>query len=231
MKRCLVVLAVLVCGCGLFAGCSQQCAWTYSEEPPVESNPIYDKVVAVPPLADRRVQNSNADNIAIGYIPLVPYGWQDYNTPEAAGGHVTSGLWIFKPTEDFAKAIANELRNSGIFKDVYFTYKPSDSDLVLRGDIKSTHFRGQHYTACLSVAAPVLWLIGVPFGSATNELELDLRLVNTTTRQVLWKYSGKREKTMTSWIYSINSDFYYNQLLKEMMRDALNSLRNTFRPR
>jgi hypothetical protein len=68
-------------------------------------------------------------------VPLMPFGWQDLNTPEGIQMHCNSGLWFFKPSEDLAKAVADELSSAQIFKEVFFTNRASEGDLVLKGYI------------------------------------------------------------------------------------------------
>ena len=84
-------------------------------------------------------------------IPLMPMGWQNLNTPETIQMHLNSGLWIFKPSEDFAKSIAEELNNSSIFKEAFFTNRESEGELVMRGKILSTKYDGYMYSYCLSM--------------------------------------------------------------------------------
>ena len=120
----------------LLSGCASQRVWMYRAESYIKTKSLVNKTVALLPLSDRR-ENINRDLIGLGMIPLMPFGWQDMHSPEGMQRHLTSGIWLFRPPEDFAKAIAEELRNSGIFKEVFFTYKASEGDLVLRGQLKS----------------------------------------------------------------------------------------------
>jgi hypothetical protein len=130
------------------AGCATQRVWMYTAEPAVQRTPVANKRVAVPPLSDSR-ENLNRNLAGLCFIPLMPYGWQTLRTPEGIQMHMTSGLWLFKPPEDFAKAIAEDLSRSGLFKEAFFTYRAADGDWTLKGEIKSTTYRGNMYTYCL----------------------------------------------------------------------------------
>ena len=141
--------------------------------------------------------------------------------------HTTSGLWLFKPSEDFSKAIAEEIQTAGIFKEAFFTYKTSEGDLVLRGEIKSTYYSGKLFTYCLSFFGVYLWFIGLPAASASNTLELGFQLEDSASGQVLWQGSYTKEEGAVSWIYFIKPDFYYDKLLKDIMNEAIPSLRQT----
>lgn len=219
---CVVLLSVLFA-----SGCASQRVWTYKAESYVKTEPLVNKTVAVIPLTDRR-ENINKNMLGIGMIPLVPYGWQDMYTPEGGQRHVTSGIWLFKPSEDLAKAIAEELHNSSIFKEVFFTNRATEGELVLRGEIKSTFFKGKQYTYCLSAMGVYLWFIGLPAASAQNDLEISLQLEDSATGKILWAESYKKSKSATSWIYVMKPDFFYDSLLKEIMKEVIPSLKAKF---
>jgi hypothetical protein len=209
----------------MMAGCVTQRAWTYKAEPPVNMKPMINKSVAVSPLTDGR-ENVNKNMIMMYLIPLMPFGWQDLKTPEGVQAHINSGLWLFKPSEDFAKAIADELSNSGIFKEAFFTNRPSEGDLIFKGEIKSTDYHGKMITYCLSIYGPDLWFIGFPATYIENILGLSLQLVDPKTNDVLWQGTYEKKEANTSWIYDLQSDFTYDILLKEIMKEVLPSLKN-----
>ena len=219
----ILVIFFVIVQVGL-SGCTSQRVWTYSPEAKIELEPMLYKSVAVPPLVDERV-NMNLNRSGLGLIPLFPYGWQTMYTPEGGQEHRTSGFWLFAPTEDFAKAIAIELENSSLFEEVFFTTRPSEADLSLRGTIESTQYTSKMYTYCLSLVGVYLWLFGFPSGSASNELILDLKLVDNTTDQVIWGFRYKKSAGSTSWIYSLKSDFFYDTMLKEIMEEVIVSLK------
>ncbi len=209
-----------------FSGCTSQRVWTYSPEAKMELEPVLENSVAVPPLIDERV-NMNLNRSGLGLIPLFPYGWQTMYTPEGGQEHRTSGFWLFKPTEDFAKAIAIELQNSSLFEEVFFTHRPSEADLSLKGTIESTQYTSRMYTYCLSLVGIYLWLFGLPSGTATNQLILNLKLVDNATDQIIWESRYKKSVRSTSWIYALNSDFFYDTMLKEIMKEVIVSLKKS----
>ena len=86
-------------------GCSSQKAWKYGPEPFISGvPPQVDKTVVVTPFNDQRI-NENNNMVAIYLIPLMPFGWQDLNTPEGVQYHLTSGLWIWRPNEVLLKLL------------------------------------------------------------------------------------------------------------------------------
>jgi curli biogenesis system outer membrane secretion channel CsgG len=225
MNRKTTILFVVILMMLIMAGCSTQRAWTYKTEPPVTAAPMINKSVAVSPLSNGR-ENVNKNMVAMYLIPLMPFGWQDLETPEGVEEHMTSGRWKFRPGEDVAKAIAEELNNSGIFKEAFFTPRSSEGDLFLRGEIKSTNYNGKMITYCLSFFGPALWLIGLPSSHVENVLALSLQLVDSKTYEVLWAGSYEKRDGNTSWIYVSQADFLYDRLLKEIMKEVIPSLKN-----
>ncbi|SEM43464.1 hypothetical protein SAMN04489760_11556 [Syntrophus gentianae] len=221
--RCL--LFTMIVALFLLSGCASQRAWTYKADPYVKDTPVLNKSVAVPPFADQR-ENSNSNCVGLYLIPLMPFGWQDLNTPEGVQMHINSGLWTFRPNEDFAKAAAEELNNTSMFKEVFFTHRPSDAELTLKGKIISTNYDGKIITYGLSVYGPLLWFIGFPASYVENSLELQLELVDTKTNEVFWQQSFKRNQNVTSIMYAMQPDFMYDSLFKEVMKEAIPSLRN-----
>jgi len=209
----------------LISGCANQRAWTYKADPYIPQTPILNKSVAVPPLSDQR-ENVNNNMWLIYLIPLMPFGWQDLNTPEGVQMHCNSGLWIFRPNEDFAKAIAEELNNTSMFKEVFFTHRSSDADLTLRGIINSTKYDGKIITYGLSVYGPMLWFIGLPVSYVVNYLDLQLELVETKTMKVIWQQSFQKNQDSLSILYALQPDFMYDTLLKDIMKEAIPSIRN-----
>ncbi len=218
-------LFLMIISALLLSGCANQRAWVYKAEPRVDSKPILNKSVAVPPLIDQR-ENSNTNAAMMYLIPLMPFGWQDLNTPETVQMHMNSGLWIFKPTEDFAKAIAEELNNSSIFKETFFTHRESEAELSLRGKILSTKYDAYMFTYGLSAYGPLLWFFCFPASYVSNDLGLELQLVDLKTKDVLWQQSYKKEDSRISLIYMMQPDFPYDTFLKDIMKEAMPAIKS-----
>ncbi len=227
MKKILVLLILGIFTLLIFGGCSSQRVWTYTANPYVKTEPLVDKSVAVPPFADNRIKE-NSNLIGLFYIPIIPVGWMTLNTPEGGQMHVASGIWLFKPPEDIAKAVAEEINNSGIFKEAFFTNRASEGELILKGNLKSTYYYGSMISYCLSFYGVYLWLIGLPAGSYENNLEVSFELVESATGNVLWNDTYKKEFSKVFWIYAPGADFRYDLLLKDIMKEVIPSLKKKF---
>lgn len=212
IKGLLACLAVV-----LSSGCASQKTWVYhanSFSPPSKS---IDKKVAVLPYEDAR-ENQNDNLAGICFIPLVPYGPQNLNSPEGLSMHTTSGMWVnFKPTEDFPKALAEDLRNTHLFSDAFFDYRRESGDYAVKGKITSTKYVGRTITYCLSVYGAYLWFIGLPAAWTQNNLSVDLTLVDSKSGKALFsKTYTATPREGYSWIYSMKSDFNYSEMLAEL---------------
>jgi hypothetical protein len=209
----------------LLSGCATQKSWRYTSELESKVQARIDKSVAVPPFLDQRL-TENKNKLAMYLLPLVPYGWQELNTPEGVSAHVNSALWIWKPNEDIAKAAAEELNKAHLFKEAFFTTRASEGDIVLEGTIKSTKYDGKLMTYGLSVYGPVLWLF-LPATSFDNELILSFKLVDQKNHVTLWEREYKQSAGAISWMYSMKPDFEYADMLKKMMLQVLADIQSS----
>lgn len=223
-KRSNAPLLSLLLLAAVFVGCSSQKAWLYSVEPESSSAVLVDKSVAVPPFTDKR-SNENSNMVLMYMVPLVPYGWQDLDAPEGTTMHVTSGLWLWRPNEDMAKAAAEELQASHMFKEVFFTNRQSEGELVLTGTIKSTNYGAKMFSYCLSVYGPLLWFFGFPASHTKNALEVSFSLKERQSQKLIWENTYSEEASNTSWIYYLGSDFNYSDLYKKIMLQAMKDIR------
>jgi hypothetical protein len=207
-------------------GCASQKAWKYGPEPFISGvPPQVNKSVVVTPFNDQRI-NENSNMVAMYLIPLMPYGWQDLNTPEGVQAHVSSGLWIWRPNEDIAKASYEELNSSNLFKEVFYSTRASEGDLVLQGTIKSTKYDGKLFTYGLSVYGPTLWWIGLPAANVSNELVVSFKLEDRKNNKVLWEKEYRDEVSHTSIIYSLRSDFEYPDMLKKILLNVVKDIKS-----
>ena len=107
------------------------------------------------------------------------------------------------------------------------SHRPGEADLSLKGTIESTQYTSRMYTYCLSLVGIYLWLFGLPSGTASNQLILHLKLVDNATDQIIWESRYKKSARSTSWIYALNSDFFYDTMLKEIMKEVIVSLKKS----
>jgi len=221
------ILLILVLFVIFISGCATQKAWVYTPNRYTNIQVVSDKTTIVMPFVDLR-ENINKNRILIYMIPILPgFGWADYNVPEGMPMHITSGLWTnYKPTEDFPKALAQELESAEIFKEVYFDFKKGNSDLILKGKILSTKYKGTIISYGLSVYGPLLWLIGLPAGTVYNELSIEMSCVDVATDKILFSktYTAPCYRKV-AWIYVMPDDFNYPVMIKDLYKEFVEDLR------
>ncbi|SPD74783.1 conserved exported hypothetical protein [uncultured Desulfobacterium sp.] len=210
----------------LASGCATQKSWVYSANSYGEASNQINKSVVVLPFQDAR-PNINSNYWAMYLIPVMPFGWQTLNVPEGQPMHIFSGLWTnYKPTEDYPKALAEELTNSRLFKEAYFDFKKGDSGCVVKGKILTTRYSGKMITYGLSAYGPLLWFVGFPAGTVANELSVELSLVDTQSDNVLFTntYTAP-EYSRVGWLYVMPNEFNYPTMLKDLYKKFIEDVR------
>jgi hypothetical protein len=197
------------------SGCMPAFQWAYRADPPTGAEPAADRTLVVLPLSDAR-EGSNSVMLVMLYVPLCPYGWVDMPVPDPGG---------LSFREELAKAMADELQASGVFREAFFSPRTQPGDLVLRGNLRSSRFNTKYFSYGLSGYGTILWLIGLPQRTTSNELWIEMQIEDPASKTVLWKGEYRRKKSELSWMYVQDSGFYYHLLLKGVMREAIPSMR------
>jgi hypothetical protein len=187
----------------VLCGCSMQRAFTYPLQPIQLINPVPPPVkIAVLPAKDFRRSENTSATMAFAYVPLFPFGWVTYERPEAASTFISIRQFNMNASEDIAKAIAQHIERAGYVKSAFFDYGGgiSQADYVLETDLRSTRYEGSLYTYCISIMGAYLWFFGLPAGSSTVDLWIDLRLKNLNGNTV-WSHSFKGSHDFVQGLY------------------------------
>lgn len=208
------------------SGCATRAGWQYVPNSGRPAGVQVPLVVAVERFQDER-GTLNSRYFWLCVIPLVPYCSSTYNQPENANGFLTEAAYNFRPSEDLAEATAIELRQTAMFKDVFVTNRTSDptTQLTVRGTIESTQWDGSQYAYLLGPYGSLLWVFGLPIGSADNTLRIKLDLVERATGQQLWSADINQNYSITEGLYyNYATDFAYPQMYRTGTEAALASL-------
>lgn len=228
MNKRFLILSLF--SCLFITGCAANYKFTYPAEHrklvQLYDKPKYPVSVGVLPLEDERGNVNSPGGYFLYLVPLMPFGEAHYNRPDSARPFNTISEFNFSPSEDLAKAIATSMRQSNLFENVYFSYGPGESDLLLTGSMHSTEWKGKIYSYGLSVFGPNLWFFGLPCGSSYNQLILELNLKRADTKEILWNYSINKEKRFVQgFYYEWGKDAEgYSVLMQEGMNEAVESL-------
>ena len=215
----------------LLSGCGTTAKFVYPansrELTEISTIPVYNKKIAVMPFDDCRNDENQSGTLFLYLIPLSPFGWIEYQRPDAASMFVSIANYEFTPSEDLAKAAAVSLRRSNLFEDAFFTYggEKAMADFVLEGRIESTYYKGRIFTYGLSLDGPVLWFIGAPAGTSLNRLTLKLTLRNKM-KKIIWEYTFNREDYIIQWLYyRMGYDAkLYPRIMQQCMNEAIQDL-------
>lgn len=207
--------------------------WTYPPPGSKELKALHEKPplplkVAVLPFRERRpAENSNHEWTYL--VPIMPFGWMDYDRLELAGSFMTVPAYEINPLEDFPGALVKSLKEANLFQEVFFTYGADldKADLWFAGEVVSTHYNGKHLSWCLSVVGSELGAVfGLPKYTSENKLEINLLLKNPKGEKNLWAYTFAKN-------WSINAGYYFNRgrdvegypkLLQEGLNQAIQAL-------
>ena len=225
----------IVALCLVASGCiAEQKVWQYrADRYPASLQPLTQKRLVVPPFKDSRPDsNENAEMFFL--IPLMPYGWVDLSFPEAgpSNSFPQPAIFVeriqpqqFKPKDDFARGMVEELRASGLFKEVVFAPRTTEEDLVLYGEVKSSRYYRTLLSYGLSIVAGFPLIFGFPAGTVTNELAIEFHLEDRVTGAVQWRKSYHDSYKTTYTLYNYPRHFNYDTLYKTMLQDVVKSLR------
>ena len=166
----------------------------------------------------------------LGFIPLMPFGYVEKTQPENSEDFVSLGRFHFDVQNDLAAASIASLKSSGLFSNVTKANnaaQAANADYIWRGSVTSTFYRGRMFTYGLTYfVSPLLWVVGIPSGSSTNELGVKFELVDRASGDVVWSFGYLASDYLNHWIYArVGKDTsIYPRLMKEAMNSALYKL-------
>lgn len=208
-------------------GCAAKGAFLYKPIVKPQEGFEFPAKLAVKSFEDKR-GTYNKNFVLLYLIPLVPYGYMRYDQPEAGSMYLTHASYQIRPSEDLAKALVADIKNSGMFEEVFYTEREKpDAELAIEGTISSTNYDGKLITYCLSVYGPLLWFFGLPAGHATNTLALDVQLVSIKDGEVIWKNSYSKELKKTIGLYyNWGEEFSgYTKMTEEFNKQIVESIK------
>ena len=165
----------------------------------------------------------------LALIPFMPFGYVEKEQPELSEDFVSLERFHFDVQNDLAAAAFASLKSSNLFSEVKranTAAQAADADYIWRGSVTSTFYRGRIFTYGISVFSPILWVVGIPDGSSTNELGVKFELVDRASGNVVWEYNYLNSDYLNHWLYArVGKDTsLYPELMKQAMNGALYDL-------
>jgi hypothetical protein len=234
MKKLTLFMVVVIISLTV-GGCAKRAAFMYnpSEKVPgeVKNAPLPLKV-SVTPFLDARGQN-NTSYLPLDLIPLVPYASLHYDRPDASNRFIYHAAYNFRPSEDFARAVVDEMKQNHFFEEVFLTQREREPgvDLTVTGKIISTRYNAKVLSYGLSVYGRLLPLLGLPIGTTQNSISLILEMKRASDGVVVWSYEVNGEWGKTVGIYyNWAADFDgYPLILREGLHAGMEKLADDLR--
>jgi hypothetical protein len=228
MKK--IVIVMMVGLLSVLTGCASRAAFVYKPSSTVATGTkTLPLKVAVTPFDDLR-QQENTNAVLIYLLPVVPFGSISYDRPDGANGFLFHAAYNFRPSEDYAKAVVEELKQNNYFDEVFFTQRQNEPnvDLIVTGKINETRYDGTLISYGLSVYGPMLWFLGLPAGTTHNALSVTLEMRRASDKVVVWSHEVKGEWDKTVGLYyNWAADFDgYPLLMSEGLHKGMEKLAN-----
>ncbi len=186
--------------------------------------------LAVVPLEEDRPPRFYPSSLGRGfltYVPLLPYVTIPYERLDESLEVATRERGgTLAPSEHFtvkmAEAMANDLRQSGMFEEVRFVPEgTADADYVLSGKLHKTEFDVNMTSYMLGMAGVLLWLAPIPMASNTAEVHIDL-LLRDRSGETVWQYPLRGDARRIYTLYNSGGAPVSNRLTLEIKRYGSN---------
>lgn len=214
-------------------GCLGNRTWEYPPNPKgtylgmMATKPLGAKLVVLP-LDDLRGKEAQVEYWKVA-IPLIPYGVTAYDRPETAVEPEPVDVVLFDPPRDFARALADELREAAVFSTVAYANQATapSSDFVMRGHLRSTRWERAITTYLLGPLGTVFWMLGLPMGNTVTSVEMDLNISPAgNPSNIVWSFTMEFQgKEYDGPYYGLEEAIQsYPVALQETLRPAITNL-------
>lgn len=203
------------------SACAPVQGWKYTSEPKIYKKQDSNLTVVIPSLRDERInENGEKASALLALIPFVPYSTlSEFNIPES------SPYLQFRPIEDFPKAITEELSNASIFKEVYYSDRTKEADLILVGTLKESRLKKSWTFYGLSLPGDLLWLFGAPVGWTNNDITIEFKLMDQEYKTLFEKtYSANIEFNNGYWT-NPHEIFRFEEGLKKISLELIEDIK------
>lgn len=172
---------------------------------------------------------STQGRVFLTYIPLLPYVTLPFERLDESiriqseeierhGSGMTLGakqtvapsFETYEYCGSIARAIAEDLAATGLFREVVYTGQTSTVGhrYLLTGVLRETPLRSSVTSYGLGMAGVLLWIVPLPMGKTAAGVTLDLALTDTKSGQVLWRRSLQSEISKFFTLYTSSSMVY-----------------------
>ncbi len=184
-------------------GCVGRQRFVYPRHPESQAPPIEREGVCVGEFRDLRGP-VNHDLKLLALIPGIPFSVSYRETPEQTPFDFSRDLYGFRPAEDLAKALADELADQHLFSQCGYVGRGSaPSRFVLSGTLVDLHSSEGYLTYGISFLSVIPHLLFFPEGTIRGAIVIDLVLQDQAQAgRVIWRRRIEAQRTRLTWIYA-----------------------------
>ena len=243
----IVVLCVSLTGCGavvagegmrgiIEAGREKDPCWLYEPNLYEPAGQRPDATAVVIKFADGR-KDGYVDHSLRCISPFLIYCTNEYEPPErcqnnnflmhvqGSGSRSTTRI-DFDPMSDFGQALAAELQAGSVFREVDFGDNTVNRDYVISGRVLDTTLKDTLYTYGFLGFGMFFWGFGLPAGSFTNDLSVEITCANVKTGQtVLSKAYTAPQYHQVFWLYAQRNSCRYGEMMQPIYKQFVEDLR------
>jgi len=173
--------------------------------------------------------NFKHDFKQLALVPAIPWSVSHSERPETTFYDDSENLYGFNPSEDLAKAFADEIRNAHIFSSVRNGGTASSkSRYVFELTIQDLHAAEGYLTYGVSGASLLLHLLQAPEGTLRGFMAMRVEL--RENERLLWSAEFGQGATCLTWILDSNEaahlNWIYSELAQENIPRLVQDLRN-----
>lgn len=201
-KKIILALASIV-AVSLFSGCITSFQYSADELKHVKSIPAATQQPCyVERFSDDRGFPKNKNTIFLTWIPLVPYGEKESFHPEDGNMYLFVNSYRVDVSNDLANATILSLDKTGVFSSVSSSPTLKNAPgYTLSGSVYNFSVRETMTTYCCSFFGAILYFVGLPAGSSTNRIGVELTLTDNETNEIVWRSRLYDEEKMLLGIY------------------------------
>jgi len=194
-----IFLATFLTGCVTSFQYGAKELATVKSVPQATTQPCY-----VEPFTDNRGNPKNKNTVFQTWIPLVPYGEKESFYPEQGNMYIFVSSYYAQVANALTNACILSLNKAGVFSSVSATPTPrAPSGYTLSGSVYNFSIHEYYTTYCISFFGSIPPIIGLPCGSSTNRIGLELTLKDNTSNKIIWRSRLYDEEKMLL-------GYYYN---------------------
>jgi hypothetical protein len=116
----------------------------------------------------------------------------------------------YEYTSSVPRALADDLRRQGLFRDVQYVGDAAagDARYVLDGTLQATPLEAKITSYFLGAPGVLLWILPIPIGRITGAIDVSLTLTDTSSGNVVWSETVAADVSRLVFFYTSDVILY-----------------------